>query len=54
MPSTCTWARISGAVLEVSKPPQSRASLAMNEAAATMDGSSTAIGTSTSRPLSWK
>ena len=53
-PSTCTWARISGRVLEVSKPPFSRASLAMNEAAATTDGSSTAIGTSTSRPLTWK
>ena len=54
MPTTCTWARISGSVLEVWKPPPSRASLAMYDAAATMEGSSTAIGISTSRPLIWK
>ncbi|MNG29734.1 hypothetical protein D3C84_1152200 [compost metagenome] len=50
----CTWARINGSELEVWKPPASRASLAMNEAAATTEGSSTTSGTMTSRPLIWK
>ncbi|MNN44939.1 hypothetical protein D3C81_1592490 [compost metagenome] len=54
MPTICTWARISGALLEVMKPPLARANLAMYEAAATMEGSSTTSGTSTSRPLTWK
>ena len=52
--STCTCARISGAVLEVSKPPHARTSFAMYDAAATTEGSSTTIGTSTSRPLTTK
>jgi hypothetical protein len=35
-------------------PPPPRASFAINEAPATTEGSSRVIGTSTSRPFTWK
>ncbi len=52
--STCICPIISGGVVLAKKPPPARASLAMKEAPATTDGSSIAIGTSTSRPLTRK